>query len=164
MAEFEAFIESKRKQAESGPLISDWLEIDQERIDLFARATNDPDPQHIDPEYARKYSPFGKTIAFGFLTMSLLTHFYRGGVTDSTSGYGLNYGFDRMRLPRAVPVGSRIRGVFRFKSSEIRGEGRVLFAYDVTVEIEGEDKPALSGEWLAMWVEDGLARPEAPHA
>lgn len=152
-------IAAKQQEAAVGPLVSDWLEIDQNRINLFAQATNDLDPLHIDPAYAREHGPYGTTISFGFLTMSLLTHFYRSGNEEHAVGYALNYGFDRMRLPSIVPVGTRIRGVFSLKHVEDRGQGKVLFTYDARVEVEGASKPALAGEWLTMWIEDGVARP-----
>lgn len=144
-------------------LVSDWLLIDQARIDLFARATNDNDPLHVDASYARLYSPFGRTISFGFLTMSLLTHLFRSCIREEGTGYALNYGFDRLRLPSAVPVDARVRGVFSLKHAERRGDDRALLTYDARVEVEGSDRPALVGEWLAMWVDDGVRRP-APAA
>jgi acyl dehydratase len=143
------------------PLVSDWLVVDQERIDLFGRATNDPDPLHIDPDYARQFSSYGTTISFGFLTMSLLTYFFRSITTEDEEGYALNYGFNKVRLPAVVPVGSRLRGVFRLKSVEDRGGGKLLSTYDAVIEIEGEERPALVAEWLAMWVADGVHRPAA---
>lgn len=136
--------------------VSDWLTIDQERITTFGLNTNDPDRLHIDPAYAAAHGPHGKTISFGFLTMSLLTHFFHDAIISDRSGYALNYGFDRMRLPNTVLVGARLRGVFTLLGKEPRGADRELRRYGVTVEIEGEDKPALAGEWLVMWVDDGV--------
>lgn len=141
----------------TGPAISSWLKIDQERITTFGIATNDPDPLHIDPAYAADCGPFGTTISFGFLTVSLLTFFFHDAVARDGTGYGLNYGFDRLRLPNAVKVGSRLRGLFSLIDAEPRGAGRELRRYAVTIEIEGDPKPALIGEWLAMWVDDGVA-------
>jgi acyl dehydratase len=136
--------------------VSGWMTIDQERITTFGLNTNDPDRLHIDPEYAAAHGPHGKTISFGFLTMSLLTHFFHDAVTTDRSGYALNYGFDRMRLPNTVMVGARLRGIFTLIENEPRGADRELRRYGVTIEIEGEDKPALAGEWLVMWVDDGV--------
>lgn len=136
--------------------VSSWLTMDQERITTFGLNTNDPDRLHIDPTYAAKHGPHGKTISFGFLTMSLLTHFFHDAIISDRSGYALNYGFDRMRLPNTVLVGARLRGVFKLTGNEPRGDDRELRRYGVTVEIEGEDKPALVGEWLVMWVDDGI--------
>ena len=136
--------------------VSNWLTIDQERITTFGLNTNDPDRLHIDPDYAATHGPHGKTISFGFLTMSLLTHFFHDAIISDRSGYALNYGFDRMRLPNTVLVGARLRGVFSLLGKEARGEDRELRRYGVTIEIEGEEKPALAGEWLVMWVDDGI--------
>jgi acyl dehydratase len=136
--------------------VSNWLTIDQERITTFGLNTNDPDRLHIDPAYAAANGPHGKTISFGFLTMSLLTHFFHDAVISDRSGYALNYGFDRMRLPNTVVVGARLRGLFTLLGNEPRGDDRELRRYGVTIEIEGEDKPALAGEWLVMWVDDGI--------
>ena len=146
-------------EANSGDLISPWLVIDQQRITAFGRDTLDPDPLHIDPVYAAEHGPYGKTISFGFLTVSLLTYFHHSVVSEDRTGYALNYGFDRLRLPQVVVVGSRLRGVFRHLTSEERGPGRTLLRYDVRVEIEGDTKPALAAEWLAMWIDDGVRHP-----
>src|SRR3990170_465021 len=98
--------------------VSPWLTIDQPMIDAFARATRDEDPMHVDPAWCAQYSPFKSTIAFGFLTMSLLTHLSHQALgwlhedRPEGGGYGLNYGIDRMRLLNPVPVNSRIRARF----------------------------------------------------
>ena len=149
---------------DAGELVTPWLTIDQERVTAFGRETLDPDPLHIDPAYAAAHGPYGRTISFGFLTVSLLTYFHHSVMRHDQTGYALNYGFDRLRLPQVVLVGSRLRGVFRHLSNEERGPGRTLMRYDVRVEIEGEPKPALSAEWLAMWVDDGVRHPPPPLA
>lgn len=141
--------------------VSHWLTIDQERISTFGRITDDPDPLHVDPAYARRHGPYGHTISFGFLTMSLLTHLFRHGRAEPVGGHVLNYGFDRLRLPQVVPVGARVRGVFRLIDSEDRGAGRRLYRYDARIEVEGERKPALVAVWLAMWIEDGAQGPSS---
>lgn len=137
---------------------SSWMLIDQERIDQFGSATSDPDPMHVDPDWAKENSPFGTTISFGFLTMSVLTALYHDVMSydrqGNGEGHGLNYGFERLRLVAPVPVGSRIRGRFALKSIEDRYNGHALLRIDCSVEIEGQDKPALVGEWLVMWVAD----------
>jgi acyl dehydratase len=135
--------------------VSDWLRVEQETIDRFAAATQDFDWIHTDPERARKESPFGGTIAFGFWTVSMLTYFLRqatGSPYPSGARYGMNYGFDRVRLAAPVPVGSRIRGSFRLVSVEGRGEGRYLVTTDSRVEVEGAEKPAMVAQWLIMLV------------
>lgn len=137
---------------------SQWLTVDQALIDRFGTATLDPDPMHIDPEWARANGPFGGTIAFGFLTMSLLTHLLHDALGSSPNrdahhqGYYLNYGFDRLRLVAPVRTGKRIRGVFKL-ARRIRDERqRLVSTFDCTIEIEGEDRPALIAEWLTVWV------------
>jgi len=137
---------------------SSWFLIDQARIDLFARATEDPDPMHIDPAWCEAKSPFKTTIAFGFLTVSMLTHLshqaigWLNNLGADEGGYALNYGFDRLRLVEPVAVGSRIRAHFTLLDwSEVR-PGEMRCKYGVTVEIEGKDRPALVAEWLGMFI------------
>jgi acyl dehydratase len=164
-------IDNERNIAESdlaaGAMIgtSEWVPVTQELISGFARYTLDPDPFHIDPKWARANSPFGGTIAFGFLTMSLLTHLMhsaQGERARDTSadptvhGYYLNYGFNRLRLIAPVKVDSRVRGHFTVKNREIDDKGRNIVTFDCLIEIEGEQRPALVAEWLAMWVPGDL--------
>ena len=131
---------------------SDWFTIDQERVNRFADVTLDHQYIHIDPERAAQ-TPFGATIAHGFLTMSLMVHLAEDvAVRPANSVMGINYGFDRLRFLSPVPVGSRIRYGARVASVTDKGGGQILFKYDVTVEIEGSDKPALVAEWLSMVV------------
>ncbi len=137
---------------------SPWLDVTQDMVDHFGAATLDPDPMHIDPEWAREKGPFGGTIAFGFLTMSLLTHLLHQALRThshrdpSEFGYFLNYGFNRLRLVSPVPVGARIRGQFKV-ADRVRDErGRWITTMDCTVEIEGSVRPALVAEWLSVWV------------
>jgi acyl dehydratase len=127
--------------------VSPWVEITQERIDTFARAIEDFQWIHVDPERA-KASPFGRTIAHGFLTLSLLSH-----LSEMTFGFadrrmGINYGLNRVRFTSPVPVGSRVRARFTLQKFEtIEGDG-VQVTWSVLVEREGADKPALVAEWL----------------
>ena len=138
--------------------VSDWVLMDQRRFDLFAQATDDPDPMHIDSEWCETNSPFGSTIAFGFLTISMLTELHhqvvrRGrGLTAAAGGYGLNYGFDRLRLIAPIPVNSRIRGRFTLISVEERKPDEILWKTGVRIEIEGSEKLAMIGEWLILLV------------
>jgi acyl dehydratase len=147
--------------SEGSPMVSPWVEITQEMIDSFGAATLDPDPMHVSPEWARKQGPFGQTIAFGFLTMSLLTHLFHRAmnsepITDpEKQGVHLNYGFDRMRLIAPVRTGSRIRGHFTELSRSKTKAGHALVRVECAIEIEHEPKPALSGIWLAVWVPPG---------
>jgi acyl dehydratase len=131
--------------------VSRWIPIAQSRITGFAVSTDDPDPAHIDPQWAAQHSPYGTTIAFGFLTISLLTTMVNEIIdrpADEVST--LNYGFDRLRLLSPVRVGCRIRGRFILKELTLRSSTQFRAVYGVTVEIEGEDKPALVADWLVM--------------
>jgi len=130
--------------------VSDWLEVTQPMIDQFADVTGDHQFIHVDPEAAKK-TPFGGTIAHGFLTLSLLAQL--GKAADFAMKdvvMGVNYGFDKIRLIAPVKSGKRIRARFRLKDMAERAPGQWLSILDVTVEIEGEDKPALIAEWLTM--------------
>ncbi|MEX2469349.1 MAG: MaoC family dehydratase [Pseudohongiellaceae bacterium] len=132
--------------------VSDWLEIDQQRINAFADATGDHQYIHVDPERAAQ-TPFGTTIAHGFLTMSLMVPMgYEGALKLENTVMGINYGFDKLRFINPVKVGSRIRGRFELASAEQKKPGHYLLKHNVTVEIEGEEKPALVAEWLGMTV------------
>jgi acyl dehydratase len=127
--------------------VSPWVEITQERIDTFARAIEDFQWIHVDPERARA-APFGGTIAHGFLTLSLLSH-----LSEMTFGFadrrmGINYGLNRVRFTSPVPVGARVRARFTLQKFEpIEGNG-VQVTWNVVVEIENAAKPALVAEWL----------------
>ena len=119
---------------------SDWLEIDQARIDLFADATGDHQWIHVDPERAAK-GPFGKTIAHGYLTLSLANLFLPEIMRVDDISMGVNYGCEKVRFPAAVPVGSRVRGAGEVISAqEIKGAVQVVVR--MTIEIEGGDRPA----------------------
>lgn len=134
--------------------VSRWITVDQARIDAFARITEDEQFIHVDPE-AAKHTPFGGTIAHGFLTLSLASAMSYDAVAPLEGVVmGVNYGFDKLRFLTPVPAGSRIRGRFRLLSAEDKGaqDGvtRWLLKHELTVEIEGADKPALIAEWLGM--------------
>ena len=127
-----------------------WIEITQEQINAFADTTFDHQYIHVDPE-AAKQSPFGGTIAHGFLTLSLMSHMYESfGFILENVVFALNYGFDKIRFLSPVKVNSRIRA--RATVAEIleKEGGQVMIKYDVVVEIEGEEKPALIAEWLGL--------------
>ena len=127
--------------------VSPWVEITQERIDTFARAIEDFQWIHVDPERA-KASPFGGTIAHGFLTLSLLSRLSELTFGFSDRRMGINYGLNRVRFTSPVPVGSRVRARFTLQKYEpIEGNG-VQVTWSVAVEIEGAQKPALVAEWL----------------
>ena len=135
---------------------SKWIRIDQEMISDFGRVTLDPDPMHVDPAWAKENSPFGGTILFGFQTMSFLTCLFHDVLSQGVGeryerGVGLNYGFDRMRLMTPIPAGAEIRGVFTLRDVKRRDATSAVQTYEVKVEIRGEDRPALVGEWLVLW-------------
>lgn len=130
--------------------VSDWTTVDQERIDAFAGATEDQQFIHVDAAAAAQ-TPFGGTIAHGFLTLSLLS---RMGAEAMLLPEGLkmavNYGLDRVRFLAPVRSGSRVRGRFTLDSVEEKAPGQVLLRHIVTVEIEGEEKPVLTAVWLGL--------------
>ena len=119
---------------------SNWLEITQGRIDLFAEATGDHQWIHVDPERAKE-GPFGACIAHGYLTQSLVNYFLPEIVEVRGIAMGVNYGADRVRFPAPVPVGSRIRGGGELISAESTKDAAVQAVVRVTVEIEGSDRP-----------------------
>jgi acyl dehydratase len=126
---------------------SPWVEITQERIDTFARAIEDFQWIHVDPARASS-SPFGRTIAHGFLTLSLLSHLSEMTFGFSDRRMGINYGLNRVRFTSPVPVGSRVRARFTLQKFEpIEGNG-VQVTWNVVVEVDGAAKPALVAEWL----------------
>lgn len=129
---------------------TDWLEVDQQRIDTFAECTLDRQFIHVNPEAAKK-TPFGTTIAHGFLTLSLLSHFAEQ-LQISIEGVkmGVNYGMDKMRFINPVKVNSRIRARAKVLDILEKNPGQYQLKLEVTVEIEGEEKPALIAEWLVM--------------
>jgi len=130
---------------------SDWLLIDQERVNLFADATGDHQWIHVDPERA-KAGPFGATIAHGYLTMSLVSLFLPQIVEVRGVSMGINYGADRLRFPAPVPVGSRVRGGGELvKVEEVKG-GAVQTTVRVTVEIEGSERPACVVDTISRFV------------
>lgn len=132
--------------------LSGWLTVDQPRIDAFADATEDRQFIHLDPVAAAQ-TPFGGTIAHGFLTLSLLSRMAADAMLlpDSLKMV-VNYGLDRVRFLAPVRSGRRIRGRFVLDSVEEKAPGQVLMRHVVTVEIEGEDKPALAAVWLTLLI------------
>ena len=130
--------------------VSDWITIDQARIDAFAEATEDRQFIHLDAGAAAR-TPFGGTIAHGFLTLSLLS---RMGAEAMLIPEGMkmavNYGLDRVRFIAPVRSGKRVRGRFTLDSVEEKAPGQLLLRHIVAVEIEGEEKPALTAVWLGL--------------
>ena len=133
--------------------VSDWLTVDQERIDQFAACTGDHQWIHVDVERARRESPFGAPIAHGYLTLALLSQFqYAIGTIPPDATQALNYGLDRVRFLAPVKAGARIRNRVVLLAAEDKGGGRVLIKTQNTIEIAGEDKPAMIAETLAMLI------------
>jgi len=130
--------------------VSSWLSVDQARIDSFADATEDHQFIHIDPAAAAA-AGLGGTIAHGFLTLSLLSRMAADALLlPEGLKMALNYGFDRIRFLAPVRSGKRVRGRFTLDSVEEKAPGQWLMRHNVTVEIEGEDKPALTALWLGL--------------
>jgi len=131
---------------------SDWLEISQERVDRFAEATDDFQFIHVDAERAAR-SPFGGTVAHGFLTLSLLPYLAAGsGIQPRDAALAVNYGSDGFRFLAPVRVGKRIRLRRSVVDAQEKQPGQWLVKTAVTIEIEGEDKPAMSGEFLVLYI------------
>jgi len=140
----------KRIGAETG--VSRWFEITQARIDAFAEVTEDRQFIHVDPIAARA-TPFGGAIAHGFLTLSMLSAIaYDALPRVEGLALGVNYGFDKVRFVAPVRAGARIRGRFRLEAIHRRSPTEVQAINNVTVEIEGADKPALIAQWLSLYV------------
>ena len=127
--------------------VSPWVEISQERIDTFARAIDDPQWIHVDRERAMT-SPFGTTIAHGFLTLSLLSHLSERTFSFADRKMGVNYGLNRVRFTAPVPSGSRVRARFTLKNFERLDDGGIQVTWNTVIEREGSDKPVLIAEWL----------------
>jgi acyl dehydratase len=130
--------------------LSDWVEVSQERINRFAEATGDHQWIHTDPERAARESPFGGTVAHGFLTLSLLSGMARSAMSLGGVRMGINYGLNRVRFVSPVPAGSRVRGRFRLAAlKEVKGG--VQAAWKVTVERESDERPCCVAEWLVRY-------------
>ena len=129
--------------------VSDWLEIDQARIDKFADATGDHQWIHVDVERAKKDMPGGKTIAHGYLTLSLIPGLTGGMLRVEGVTRGINYGSNKVRFTNMVPVGSRVRARQKLLSVEPRSGGMQL-TNEVTIEIEGQQRPACVAETISL--------------
>jgi acyl dehydratase len=131
--------------------VSSWHLVDQPRIDTYADVIEDHQFIHVDPERAKKETAFGTTIAHGFLTMSLLSIMsYEVMPVIAGTTMGVNYGFDKLRFISPVRSGKRVRGRFVLADAKLRKPNELLSRTNVTVEIEGEDKPAMVAEWLGL--------------
>lgn len=131
-----------------------WIPIDQKRIDLFAEATGDHNWIHVDPERAATDTPFGTTIAHGFLTLSLLPMLLYQIYDLQPRKMSLNYGVDKVRFITPVPVNSRVRGILMFNRIEEESGGRLKILGTMTIEIEGVDRPACVANFVTLHVMD----------
>jgi acyl dehydratase len=135
--------------------VSDWITVDQKMIDTFAEVTHDTQWIHVDPERAAAETPFGGTIAHGFLTLSLASRFaYDCFPMLPGQVMGINYGFNKLRFLSPVKAGSRVRGRFVLSEVTKRNDTDLLRENALTIEIEGQDTPALVAQWLGLAVFD----------
>lgn len=142
---FAQSLEEVRSRVGQEAFISRWVEISQRHIDLFAQATGDFQWIHVDVARARRESPYGNTIAHGFLTLSLLGQFYEQHLSLPFCEMGLNYGLNKVRFTHPVPAGSRVRG--RFVLAQLQDiDGGLQLTFQVTLEIEGQERPACVAE------------------
>jgi acyl dehydratase len=145
-------IEKLKQMIDQDNGVSDWILIDQERVNRFANATDDHQWIHVDVESAQK-GPFGGTIAHGFLILSLIPLFSSSGkYLPEGMKMALNYGLNKVRFIDPVPVGSRVRSRMVISAVEEKDPGRILMTTTHTIEIEGHDKPACIAELLAMFM------------
>jgi acyl dehydratase len=143
-------LEELRKAVGAEVGVSDWLQIDQSRINLFADATDDHQWIHVDPQAAAQ-GPFGTTVAHGYLTLALLPKLSEGVVRVKGVRMGVNYGLNKVRFPAPVPVGSRVRARYELVSVEDVDNGGVQTVFRVTVEREGGDKPVCVAETVSRF-------------
>lgn len=145
--------------------VSRWFDIGQDDITAFGNLTQDPDAMHMDPAWAERNSPYGSTIAYGFQTISMMTAMLNDVLPrGSREAYKINYGFDRVRLMSPVRAGKRIRGVAKLKGVRARGTDQHIITVAMTIEIEGEERPAAMCDWLFMVAnaEAEARRPDMP--
>jgi acyl dehydratase len=133
--------------------VSDWVAVSQLLIDDFAEVTGDKQFIHVDPVRAQAESPYGGTVAHGFLTLSLLSVMARDALPDFKNARArINYGFDKIRFLAPVPAGSSIRARFHLLQVDERRPGELTLKYAVTVEVDGGKAPAVAAEWLSRVV------------
>ena len=130
--------------------VTDWLAITQERVQLFADATGDHQWIHLDVDRATKESPYGGTIAHGFLTLSLLSHFMKQALDIQDLRMAINYGSNRVRFPAAVKVGSKIRARIKLLNTKVV-EGGLEVIYEATLQAAGVEKPCCVAEWIVRY-------------
>ena len=145
-----ATLDEIRGKVGSSVGVSDWIEVSQERITAFAEATEDRQFIHVDPAAAAQ-APFGGTVAHGFLSLSLLSRMAADVMqVPDTTRMAVNYGLDRVRFIAPVRAGKRVRGHFTLDAADEKSPGQLLLKHTVTVEIEGEERPALTAQWLGL--------------
>jgi acyl dehydratase len=133
--------------------VTDWVVIEQKRIDQFAECTDDHQWIHVDVERAARESVFGSTVAHGYLTLALLARFtYEVGLVPADASQAFNYGLDRVRFMTPVRAGARVRDRVTLLTTDEKGPGRVLVKAQHTIEIDGEERPAMVADALAMLV------------
>ena len=138
--------------------VSDWITIDQSRINAFAACTEDFQFIHINPDEAKEKAGFEGTIAHGFLVLSLLSNFaIQAAVALERAQVSINYGFEKLRFLNPVQSGSQVRGRFVLADAVERKPDQWLLSYDVTVEIEGQSKPAIVARWITLQILDTAA-------
>jgi acyl dehydratase len=130
---------------------SDWRVVAQDEIDAFARLTHDEQWIHVDPERARRESPFGGTVAHGFLTLGMLSSLAGDCIDLPPARLAVNYGFDRVRFVAPVPAGAQIRGLFDVEDAQMMA-GALAITWHAQIEIRDQTKPALSALWLARLI------------
>jgi acyl dehydratase len=142
---------------------SDWVVVTQERINAFADATGDHQWIHVDAERAAVESPYGTTIAHGFLTLSLISALMRNALSVGGVGITINYGLNRVRFVSAVPAGAHIRGRIALVEVHDTGDGAQA-TWRVTVERESAEKPCLIADWVVRYYHEGSQAPRGPKA
>ena len=153
MSHVKAAIAAQEKLVGTEVGVSNWITVDQEMIDRFAETTHDTQWIHVDPERAAAETPFGGAIAHGFLTLSLASRFaYDCFSMMPGQVMGINYGMNKLRFLKPVLAGSRLRGRFTLQRISPRGDTKMMRENLLTIEIEGEETPALIAEWLGLAV------------
>lgn len=131
--------------------LSKWIELNQKSISEFSHLTQDPNFIHVDPERTKAETPFQGTIAHGFFVLSMAVKFSMEALPkEGDNCYNLNYGFNKVRFVSPVLSGSKIRGRFTLSAFQTKGENGILKVYDLTIETQGVEKPAVSAEWLTL--------------
>ncbi|WP_299567105.1 MaoC family dehydratase [uncultured Sulfitobacter sp.] len=151
MSALQDALETSQKLIGTEVGVSNWILVDQDMIDQFAKTTHDEQWIHVDPERAARETPFGGAIAHGFLTLSLASRFaYDCFSTMPGQVMGINYGMNKLRFLKPVVAGSRLRGRFTLQKATAKSETNLLRENLLTIEIEGEETPALIAEWLGL--------------